>query len=1200
MTCSSCGAENRAGRKFCANCGVALAMTCPSCGAANEPDDRFCGECGTALERAAASTQTSAPGTADSHDRPGSVHSSPSERRLVSVLFTDLVGFTPLSESRDAEEVRELLSHYFEEARRIVGRYGGTIEKFIGDAVMAVWGSPVAKEDDAERAVRAGLDLVAAVAAIGMDEGVEGLAARGGVATGEAVVDRAAESEGMVIGDLVNTASRVQTAAVAGSVFVTDATKRATDAAVAYDDAGDHDLKGKAEPLHLYRARRVVAGRGGSIRAAGLEAPFVGRDRELRLLKGLFHASAEGGAAHLVSVTGIGGIGKSRLAWEFEKYLDGLVDDVWWHRGRCLPYGDGVAYWALAEMVRSRLGAAEEEHPASTLVKLKTWLDTYCGDADDSRWLEAQLGQLLALGERETAPREELFAAWRRFFELLAEQGPVAMVFEDLQWADSGLLDFIDELLERDADRPLYVVALSRPEIAERRPGWGAGHTGWTSITLQPLADEEIAQMLRGMVPGIPDDLVARIGERAEGIPLYAVETVRMLLDRGVVRRTDDGVELAPGVSGADAGDLDIPETLQALIGARLDGLPGEERALLQHASVLGKTFALSMLAALTGRSENDLRPLVAELVRKEMLAVIDDAPDRGQFGFLQSIVQRVIYDTLSRRDRKARHLIVARYLEETWAGDEDDIAEVVAAHYVEAFEAAPNDDDAPEIRRAASAALERAGRRAQSLAASAEAVAYVDRAAALADDELEQVRLSELAGTALWMASEPDPVIERLDGVIAAYQRLDRPADAARVSAIAAEAYWLSNRVEEGIRRMDAAYVATAGTRSRDAASLAAQLGRMRFFAARENSSLQAALEPIEEALVVAEAGWMPDILSDAMNTKSLIFSSLGRPEEGLGLLERALVVALENDATWSAIRAFTNLSNEMWQRDRIADAHEYGERGRALCERTGYRGAWWFLTGHEAGVLEWIGRWDDLETLWQDFDERRDEPGAGSGDSIIDKAWISVLARGRGEADRAAQLAERYRPLEGSDDFQVRAFMEQLFGMTAACEGRHDEALRRSMSVVEAHQVLGARAWIFKEAMEDAFESALALDDMEAARRILTAVEAIPMGERSPVVDAAAAGYGARIAAAGQGPPEAIDHGFRQAAHLTREIGRPFALARFQLSHAEWLADQGRSDEATELAAAAREAFRLLRADPWIMRAQAIAGVGADSVTS
>jgi class 3 adenylate cyclase len=1190
MTCSSCGAENRAGRKFCSNCGFALAIACPACGAANEPEDRFCGDCGAALSGA----QTAArPTHAEAHhdDHVGGVRSSPSERRLVSVLFTDLVGFTPLSESRDAEEVREFLSHYFDEARRIVDRYGGSIEKFIGDAVMAVWGSPVAREDDAERAVRAGLELVSAVEAIGADEGVEGLAARGGVATGEALVDREAQNQGMVIGDLVNTASRVQTAAAPGSVYVTDATKRASEAAVAYDDAGDHELKGKTEPLRLYRASRIVAGRGGSLRAAGLEAPFVGRDRELRLLKGLFHASAEGGAAHLVAVTGIGGIGKSRLAWEFEKYLDGLVEDVWWHRGRCLPYGDGVAYWALAEMVRSRLGAAEEEEPATTLGKLRAWLETHCEQAQDRRWLEAQLGQLLALGERETAPREELFAAWRRFFELLAEQGPVAMVFEDLQWADSGLLDFIDELLERGADLPLYVVALARPEIADRRPGWGAGRTGWTSITLQPLADEQIAQMLRGMVPGIPEDLVTRIGARAEGIPLYAVETVRMLLDRGVVRRTDEGVELAPGAEG---GDLDIPETLQALIGARLDGLPDEERALLQHASVLGKTFALPMLAALTGSSETELRPMVTDLVHKEMLAAIDDAPDRGQFGFLQSIVQRVIYETVSRHDRKARHLVVARHLETTWAGDEDDIAEVVAAHYLEAYEAAPTDPDAGEIRHAARTALERAGRRAQSLAASAEAVAYFDRAAALAENDLERARLAELAGTALWMAGDPEPVIERLDGVIAEYERLDRPADAARASAKVAEAYWISNRVEEGVRRMESAYVATRGQRDRDTAWLCAQLGRFRYFSASDESTLQRAYGPIEEALGIAESLWLPDILSEAMNTKGLILGSLSRPEEGLALLERALSVALENDATYAAIRAFTNLSNEMWQRDRLADAFVYVERGQALAERAGYRGSWWFLQQHRSSHLEWRGDWDGLEALWQEFDARRDEPGAGAGAGTIDATWISVLAEGRGDVARAEALAERYRSMEGSDDFQLRAFAEMLLAQVAAASGRPEEALSRARGVVEAHEILGARAWIFKNSMELAFELSLELRDLDAARAVMAEIDALPRGVRTPLVDAAISGYGARISVAtGGGAPEAIEAGFRQAEHLLREIDRRFGLARFQLHHAEWLASEGRPGEAIELAAEAGETFRRLRATPWLERAEAIAGV-------
>ncbi|MGH2686002.1 MAG: adenylate/guanylate cyclase domain-containing protein, partial [Actinomycetota bacterium] len=358
MICAACGTENRVGRKFCSRCGSALATACPACGVANDAADLFCGECGTSLGLA---------------DRPSPEHAAPAgtpeaERRLVSVLFADLVGFTALSERRDAEEVRDLLSRYFDTSRRLIGRYGGEVEKFIGDAVMAVWGTPVAKEDDAERAVRAALELAESVATLGEEVGGE-LQARVGVLTGEAAVTVGAQGQGMVAGDLVNTASRIQSAAEPGSVLVGERTRRASDAAIAYEDAGTHLLKGKQEPVPLWRAIRVVGGKGGALRAAGQDAPFVGRDREMRLIKELFHASAEERTASLVSVTGVAGVGKARLSWEFEKYIDGLAEDVWWHRGRCLAYGEGVAYWALAEMVRSRAGILEGEEPQSALSK---------------------------------------------------------------------------------------------------------------------------------------------------------------------------------------------------------------------------------------------------------------------------------------------------------------------------------------------------------------------------------------------------------------------------------------------------------------------------------------------------------------------------------------------------------------------------------------------------------------------------------------------------------------------------------------------------------------------------------------------------------------------------------------------------------------------------------------------------------------
>ena len=296
-----------------------------------------------------------------SGDAPAAHLGEVAERRLVTVLFADLVGFTTLSERRDAEEVRDLLSRYFATCRRLIGLYGGTVEKFIGDAVMAVWGTPTATEDDAERAVRAALDLVAAISSLGEELGAEGLRARVGVLTGEAAVTIGAQGEGMVAGDLVNTASRIQSVAEPGAVFIGDATRRATEQTIVYEPAGSFELKGKDGLVTLWRALRVISGARGALKSQGLEAPFVGRDRELRLIKDLFHACADEHTAHLVSVTGVAGIGKSRLAWEFYKYFDGLAEIVYWHRGRCLAYGEGVTYWALADMVRMRCRIGEDE-----------------------------------------------------------------------------------------------------------------------------------------------------------------------------------------------------------------------------------------------------------------------------------------------------------------------------------------------------------------------------------------------------------------------------------------------------------------------------------------------------------------------------------------------------------------------------------------------------------------------------------------------------------------------------------------------------------------------------------------------------------------------------------------------------------------------------------------------------------------------
>src|SRR5215831_7075476 len=502
--CRQCGASVEASHRFCGECGYPLGG-CPSCGEPVIPGKKFCHACGLALNGAAPTPAAAQPEAAGASA--GTAGGPVAERRVCSVLFCDVVGFTPLSEARDPVAVRELLSGYFTLARTVIGRYGGVVEKFIGDAVMAVWGTPVAAEGDAERAVRAGLDLVAAVAQLGTEAGVPGLAARCGVVTGEVAVTLGATGEGMVAGDAVNTAARVQTAADPGCVLVDATTQRLAESAIGFADGGERTLKGKAEPQHLWRATRVLAGVGGSQRVDGLEAPLTGRDAELRTVKELFHASADRRLPRLVLVAGPAGVGKSRLAWEFEKYVDGLKARVWWHRGRCLSYGDGVAFWALAEMVRQRLGIAEEDPGDIAAGKLAAGLEGFIPDPAEREYAGVRLSRLLGVAfagdSGGTLVREELFAGWRLFFERLAADRPVVLVVEDAQYADAGLLDFLDHLLDWVRELPVFVLVFARPELGQARPGFGTGRNRST-LTLDPLDPASMAELVDALVPGIP------------------------------------------------------------------------------------------------------------------------------------------------------------------------------------------------------------------------------------------------------------------------------------------------------------------------------------------------------------------------------------------------------------------------------------------------------------------------------------------------------------------------------------------------------------------------------------------------------------------------------------------------------------------------------------------------------------------------
>ncbi len=1179
-TCSNCGAENPATQKFCGECGTALVAVCPSCGAANPPGQKFCGECGTAL-----------PGDAPAPATPGPAQPAPvAERRLVSVLFADLVGFTTLSETRDAEEVRELLSRYFEACKRLISRYGGTVEKFIGDAVMAVWGTPTAQEDDAERAVRTALDLVAAVSALGDEVGAEGLRARAGVLTGEAAVTLGAEGEGMVAGDLVNTASRIQAAAEAGTVLVGESTKRASEAAVAYADAGLHELKGKLEPVALFRALRVTAGRAGALKFEGLEPPFVGRDRELRLVKELFHASADEKRAQLVSIGGIAGIGKSRLSWEFEKYIDGLVENVWWHRGRCLAYGDGVAYWALAEMVRMRCGIVEDEDPESSRAKLQQTLAKHVSDPDEQKWVEPRLAHLLALETAPAGDQENLFSAWRVLFERLAEQAPTLLVFEDMQWADAGLLDFIEYLLDWSHNLPLFVVALARPEFANMRPSWGAGRRSFTSLYLEPLGPRAMNELLTGLVPGLPQELRESILSRAEGIPLYAVETVRMLLDRGLLARQGEAYRLIGPVE-----TLEVPETLQALIAARLDNLTAEERRLLQEASVLGKVFTKRGLQALTATPTAELDPLLGTLVRKEMLSIQADprSPEHGQYSFLQDLVRWVAYETISKRDRKAKHLAAAKYLLSLSGAEEGEATEVVASHYLDAYTAAPDDPDAGEIRVKACEMFGRAGERAASLAAPVQAQQAFERAIKLSDDPLARADLHERAGIAAATGARAEAANAHFEQAIELFQEADAAHPAARVSARRAEILWERGRLEDALDSMERSLaVLLADEPDENVAALAAQIARFRFFA----GDMEVAYERTETALRLAEALSVPEVLSQALNTKAILLSALGRRNEAWALLRAALELALEHDKPSAALRAYNNLSSDLLSgNDRYEEAADMLRQAVAYARKVGNRYWEWSLLGSSYPFYA-LGAWDDVLAM-RDQLPREDWTQARIATGTALPLAVAVYVH-RGHLREATQMTSALAELERSADVQERVCYGAARAQILLAQEEQAQALEVAEWVLTQREALGIEHDAVKETFALALQAALELDQRGKACELLAIFEQLPPGRRPQSMNATAARFRAQLAARERNAEEA-DRLFKRAGGLFHELAMPFHLAVTRLEHAEWLQAQGRADEAQPLLIEAREIFERLEAKPWAERVEHVSGAGREAAS-
>jgi class 3 adenylate cyclase/tetratricopeptide (TPR) repeat protein len=625
---------------------------CPSCGKELPGQFPFCPFC-----------------TAPLTEQPAASLSE--ERKVVSVLFCDLVGFTSASEHADPEDVRARLRPYHESVRGVLERHGGTVEKFVGDAVMAVFGAPVAHEDDAERAVRAGLRILEAIGELNDADPNRSLQVRVGVHTGEAVVALDARpelGEALVTGDVVNTASRLQGVAPVDGVAVSEQTYRATERVFDYEPLEPVTVKGKSEPLLIWQPLAARARFGADVTRTHA-TPLVGRDLERPLLIGTFERAAQQRSCQLVTVVGEPGVGKSRLCMELFAYVEERPGLVRWRQGRCLPYGEGISFWALGEVVKAECGILETDTPEEVSTKLE---QAVAVDTPDRAWLLARLAPLVGAGG-EPADQEESFAAWRSFCEGLAADGPAVLVFEDLHWADPALLAFLEHLADWAEDVPLLVLCTARPELREQHPTWAGGLRNATTINLAPLTDQETAQLVSALLERavLPVETQQRLLERAGGNPLYAEEFVRLLTDRSSIEA------------------VEVPDSVQALIAARLDTLTPERKSLLQDAAVMGKVFWVGTLVEMGNRDAREVELALHELARKELIRPVRTSSMQGEqeYSFWHTLVRDVSYGQIPRAGRAMRHQAVAAWLENKAGERAEDLADVLAHHYLTALE---------------------------------------------------------------------------------------------------------------------------------------------------------------------------------------------------------------------------------------------------------------------------------------------------------------------------------------------------------------------------------------------------------------------------------------------------------------------------------------------------------------------------------
>jgi class 3 adenylate cyclase/tetratricopeptide (TPR) repeat protein len=979
-------------------------VVCPSCGEENPERARYCLACGSSVAEQA---------------HPGE------ERKVVSVLFVDLVGFTDRSDRADPEDVRATLRPYHERVKADIERFGGTVEKFIGDAVMAVFGAPVAHEDDAERAVRSGLRILETIDEL-RAEGLE-LSVRAAVTTGEAVVAlgaRPERGEGIVTGDVVNTAARLQSAAPVGSVIVDESTMRSTESVVTFEPLEPVTAKGKGDPIPVWRATHARS-RVGEPEAAA-QTPFVGREHERTLLLETFLRAERESSVQVVTVVGEPGIGKSRLVTELRTALDERPDLVTWRHGRCLPYGEGITFWALGEVVKAEAGILESDDQVEAAAKLDSCVSALVDDQSEREWFTARLSALAGVNaEGGAIGRDEAFTAWRRFLEAIGARRPFVFVVEDIHWADEALLDFLEHVLDWGASVPLLVISTARPELYDKRPGWSGGKRNATTISLSPLTGDETARLLHGLLERalLSAETQASLLERAGGNPLYTEQFARMLAERG------------------DGAELQLPETVQSLIAARLDTLSPELKSLLQDASVLGRTFWTGAVAELGNRERGDVLAGLGELVRREFIRPIRVSSIRSEeeFSIWHALVRDVAYQQIPRVPRAQKHLAAAAWIEQSAQERVADHAEILAHHYEQAHELrrAAGEDRDPALESNLVRFLILAGDRAMNLDMGAAEASYRRALALSAETPARGVAIARLADALNEQGRLPEAEHAYEDALVAFRSAGDERATAMAMLGLA-RALWRHGQTARNRQLVFEALAILERTRDSDLVFAYGRAAAAEALGGRSAEAIAWADKGIELA---GELGIENVVRHRQMRGIGRV--DVGDPG-GLDDLREALDLSLRLGLGIETGTSYLNLGETVAQFEDLFSSSELLDASLEFARRRG-------LTHHEMwtrGARLWLlyerGEWDSLV---EEADEvlRWDESQGRTQIEVNVLLYLAPVFAQRGDVAEAERRAEIFLPRAREiGDPQALAPALVKGALVYALCGKLDEALR------------------------------------------------------------------------------------------------------------------------------------------------------------